>query len=229
MPQNNIPGSHHLRAKGNLSYNGFIRLVEKLWYDQIGLREDGVTPRVPFHASYNPVPDPIYPCIVYELQLRRPFQGEPKPKTRETIYGDDGTPYVVRAQRFQNIVQFSVMDRVQYAGTHNAEDILNLFEDFMFENTAIFKELGLSDIFYARRIADSELQRTTMDVIKHTVAYEVITEKVIVTDVWKFNEILINARVWAERNELPDPATPDFSGISWKIDDQFSAATPYFA
>lgn len=216
-----------LRAKGSMSYLDLMRLIGKLWGDAIGVRQDGVTLRVPFHAINTALSDPDYPVIVYSLQLRKPFSQEPKPKQRELLTTDDGNKILVRGQRFENIVKFNVIDRIFPAGTERAEEILETFEDFMLQMTPIFKELGLSDIFYGRRSIDMEGTRLGTDVVERSVMYQVVTEKVTLIDVWKLNEVLVTAKIFLGNNE-PVPLVPNFDGLIRTLAYDQHASTPSY-
>lgn len=218
--------SGRLRAAGNLSYLDFIRLLNKLWSDSIGFREDGVTLRVPFQATNTALSDPDYPLIVYSLEMRRPFPQEPKPKHREII-NDNGNPIIIRGQRFENLVKFAVLDRVAPSGAERAEEILDTFEDFMLQMTPIFKELGISDLFYARRTADGVGSRLGTDVVERSVIYQVVTEKIILIDTWKLNAILISARIFLEDNQPhATPNTVPLGSVVVEVDDQMGSAVP---
>ena len=216
-----------LRARGNLSYLDFIRLLGKVWVDSIGVRPDGVTPRVPFQATDTALSDPDYPLITYSLQMRKPLSNEPKAKVREMVEDTGGHKIQIKGQRFENYVKFSVLDRVFPDGVMNAEEILDIFETFMEQMTPLFKELGLSDIFYGRRDIDMEKSRPGTDVVERSVVYIVITEKVTRIDVWKLEQILVSARTFLVKNQIPEAPGPDLSGIITTLDDQLGA-TPSF-
>ncbi|HJS83593.1 MAG TPA: hypothetical protein VJ742_12240 [Nitrososphaera sp.] len=183
LPDYDIPNkSHHLRAKGNLSYLEFIRQLESVWSDG--------HPDVPFFAMTGQQ-YAKYPCIVYHLQLRKTHPSEPKARYREEIFSDDPkTIYIVAGQRFQNVINFTAISE----NPLEAEELIESFEDFMFEFTPVFKELGVSELIYARRLPDAEENRSGQDVCKRTVAYLVTTEKVIQTTMDRWEKILIRAR-----------------------------------
>lgn len=217
------PPANMLRARGNLDYLGFIRLVQQLWLEATGTREDG-TARIPLRATGTDLNDPDYPCILYSLELRKPFTNEAKPKIREILDLTSTHKMIVSAQRFENIVQFSVVDSVASSGAQRVEEIIEAFEDFMMQYTPIFKEVGLSDIFYAQRRTDRTEERSGFSVVRRSITYLVITEKVLAKEVWRLNDILVSARTYLVDNQ-PQQATPSYEGLSYEIEDQF-AATP---
>lgn len=221
---NSQPPNRPLRADGSLSYLEFIRLVNKLWSDAIGTREDGVTPRVPIYATGTALNDPDYPCILYTLEARKPFENEPKPRIREII-NEENRSVLITAQRFENYIRFTALDRVPPAGAHRVEEIIEAFEDFMLEHTPIFKRCGLSDMFYMQRRTDDMDDRDSFSIVKRSVSYLIITEKIFQSDVWQMREVLINARTYIANNQI-EQATPSYEGVSIEIDDQF--ASPNF-
>lgn len=198
-----------LKAEGSLSYLDFIRLVEKMWTD--------AHPHIPLYAT-GTATDPNYPCILYRLDLRKPMDMEPKLKMREEVRRQVGQDIVlVRGQRFDNLVVFTVMTEND---AQAAEEIIETFEDFMLEYIGVFKRLGLSEMVYARRLPDSGQSRQGRDVIERSIAFLVRTEKIIVSTEWKMNQIVADARLWLSTNaatpNLEDAATPDI-----QITDQF--------
>lgn len=174
--------SSYLKAEGNLSYLGFIRALEYIWSE--------AHPEIPFYATGSKT-YPKYPCIVYSLELRRTHPDEPKMKHRETIPGDITNPYdtIVYGQRFQNIVNFAVLTESDPAV---AEELIEIFEDFMAEFIPVFKKLGLSEIIYDRRVRDSGENRDNVDIIDRSVRYLITTEKLIRRDFGKLQEVLID-------------------------------------
>lgn len=208
--------SHHLRAEGNLQYLDFIRLVEEMWKQS--------HPGIPFSAMGGQQ-HAKYPCIVYSLKLRKTMEQEPKPRReREQIFDTDNRRIIISSQRFQNIIAFTAISEND---PRLAEELIEAFEDFMFEYIPVFKRLGLSDIFYSRRLADSDENRNSEDICKRTVTYLIITEKVFQTDVEKINEIAINIRRYFEQEEELEQATPN-GIITTTIVDEFAGATPNY-
>jgi len=175
-----------LRAKGNLSYLQFIELVKKIWSE--------AHPKIPLVTSG--ADDPAqYPCIIYSLQLRKTHPNEPKMRYREEKNNQEDV-FVVGGQRFQNIIYFQAIGEAQNVDT--VEHLIEIFEDFMIEFTPVFKELGVSELVYARRLSDTEQQRPGANTVARTVSYMVTTEKVVSTRYDRLKEIVITARTWLE-------------------------------
>lgn len=177
-----------LRASGNLSYLEFIALVQQLW--------SGVHPDIPFLATGGNQ-TAKFPAITYSLQLRKTHPSEPKMRIREEIAtSPDQEAMLISAQRFQNVVNFT-------AATENdpetAEQLIEAFEDFMMEYTPVFKEMGVSEFVYARRLPDAEVSRPGEDLVQRTVSYLVTTEKVIRSSVAKLNNVIAHIRVQDRR------------------------------
>lgn len=210
--------SGHLRADGNLSYIDFIRVVERVW--------SNAHPGIPMYAT-GTKSFAVYPCIVYGLEMRRPHPDEPKKRRREEIATHkDENAIIIDAQRFQNLVTFTVFTE---QNPQVAEELIEVFEDFMMEFTPLFKRLGVSEFVYSRRMPDGGENRQGVDVITRTVAYLVTIEKVIKSSVWKLNDVYVDVRRFLEdATPFYDPDTPylqDATPIT-EIIDQFSGATP---
>lgn len=211
--------SNRLKAKGNLGLIQFLQVLQKMWID--------AHPDVPLVATGGrEVAE--YPVIIYRQDLTKPIEGEPKPRYREEIATNPGEPnYIIAGQRFQHIITFTVFTSTD---PHLAEAILDAFEDFMLQFTPIFKELGVSEIVYARRLPDGEDTRPGLAVNERSVSYMVTIEKIIKVSVQKLENVLVNARLFLEDPFWSDQATPA-TPILVNIEDQYSTlpdATPQF-
>jgi len=175
---------HFQRARGNLQYLDFIDMVTKMWsYGH---------PDVPVRPSGGEQ-FAQYPSIIYSLALRKAHPSEPKPKYRDEIItnpGEDGL--IICGQRYQNVINFTV---VNDDNPREAEELVEVFEDFMLEYTPIFKQMGLSEIVYARRLPDDDQPRVAENVNMRTCSYLVTTEKIIRTTYGKWNTMLIHAHI----------------------------------
>lgn len=176
--------SIHLRAQGNLSYLDFIRLLVELWTE--------ANPQIPMYATGTMMETVGYPVMLYKLEMRRPFENEPKAKQREKYRTPSGEDEItVFGQRFNNSIVFTVYTQDD---PQAAEEIIEMFEDFMIEYIPIFKQLGLSDIFYGQRLPDAQESRSGRFVITRAIAYRVITEKLVKSSAWKLQKALVAAQ-----------------------------------
>lgn len=202
-----------LRARGNLNYIQFLQVLQKMWVDG--------HPDIPLVAQGGKEFS-SYPVITYRLDLRKPIQNEPKPKLREHVITAPGEPDVlIMGQRFQNIITFTAFtnDNPQLA-----EEIIEVFEDFMIEFTPIFKELGVSDLFYARRLPDTDGSRGRgLGIVERSVSYMVTTEKIILTSRDKLESVLIDARIFVADPYWVTPDTTPATPISIEITDQYAS------
>lgn len=242
--------SQYLRAQSNVSYIQFLHLVGYWWnqaHPDVRMYITSTDKTVSVNLNPNKGPessfsdpgwnvDPnftedAYPRIIAALESRRPMQMEPKPRIRETIWsGPDGEYDVdIKAQRFQSIVSFTVVDRIQtnyppnspctdpeyfrenvlecskYDMVSAADEIIEALEEFMLQVTPIFKELGVSELVYARRLPDSTEMRAGYGIAKRAVAYTLTTEKIYRgIEQWKIKEFVTEARILVN----PDSATP---------------------
>lgn len=173
-----------LRAEGNLRYLDFIRLVQYLW-------EQG-HPEVPIKAVQSKS-FTQYPVITYALNQRKTAQNEPKPRYRDNPIDESGQMYLITGQKFENVIQFTV---ITSNDPELAEHIIEIFEDFMLEYTPVFKRLGVSEFMYVRRLPDAEQTKATTDTETRAVAYMMIEERLRQISVDRFKEIIINARLY---------------------------------
>lgn len=179
--------SPRLKAKGNLSYQDFLRLLEKLWTD--------AHPDIPLMANANKSFGQ-YPVIIYRLDLRKPHPAEPKPRYREEIKNiDDNSVAIIAAQRFQSVITFTVITQQD---PHTAETLVEIFEDFMLEFQPVFKELGVSELLYIRRLPDSADSRPGEGVVSRSVSYLLTTEKHTITYVEILEKVIVNARTFLQ-------------------------------
>lgn len=228
----NDTDSRRLKAEGNLSYLGFIEVVKMLWENSY--------PDIPIVATFGGK-FASYPCVAYGLELKRAHNQEPKMRYRDKALGDDGKYYFIEGQRFQNIVSFTVLveanagqlagDQIRYAGAEAADRIMEIFEDFMLEYTPVFKRLGASELVYARRVSDTEINMDQTDIVKRTVTYLLTTEKIHVSPVDKIESIVADIRQWVsyEKDLVEQAATPASiynPDMSVHIVDLFQSATP---
>lgn len=177
-----------LKADRNLSYREFIRLVRSLWEE--------AHPDVPIRATQGKK-FAKYPVIVYALEDRQTHSDEPKFRYREHIRTEDDNDLVIWGQRFRNIVSFTVITETD---PELAEQIIELFEDFMSEYTPVFKRLGASEFIYARRLPDNDQNRVSEDVTTRAVAYYLTTEKLKQIAQPRLNELVIHAQTFIQRD-----------------------------
>ncbi len=208
----------YMRSGGNLSYIQFIQLVQKMWID--------AHPDVPLVATSGKEFS-SYPVITYRLDQRQPMQAEPKPKVREEIQTGPGQKNIrITAQRFHSIITFTVFTN---DNPYLAEEIIEVFENFMMEFTWVFKLLGLSEILYSRRLPDSGGERGRgLGIAERSVSYMITTEKVAVSELDKLEQIVVAARVFIQDPYWYQDATPA-TPIIVDINDQFGGqATPNY-
>lgn len=218
-----------LQAAGNLTYLEFITVVKALWenaYPDIKI--------VPSQGSTYAE----YPTIVYGLELRKAHTSEPKPRTRTTQTNKE---IVVFGQRFQNIVSFTVITEAnegaqkgsagRYSGAAVADNIIEIFEDFMLEHTPVFKRLGASEFVYSRRLSDTDENRDSTDICKRTVTYMLTTEKLFYQSVQNIEKIVIDVRQYMDYeksilDQATQMSTPNYENIELNIIDLYQTATP---
>jgi len=219
-----------LQAAGNLNYLEFISVVKLLW--------ENLHPDIPIVPT-QPADYATYPCIVYGLELRKAHTVEPKPRSRNIVEKD----VMVFGQRFQNVVAFTICNKMMGGasksagssrsdGADVADALAEVFEDFMLEYTPVFKRLGASEFVYARRLADSEENKSNTDIVKRTITYMLTTEKLIVTSVAQIEKIAIDIRTYMAyekdliKEPLEDSSTPNYSDVELNVVDLYQSATP---
>jgi hypothetical protein len=220
-----------LQASGNLTYLEFISVVKALW--------ENAYPDIKLHPTAGGQ-YAEYPVIVYGLELKKAHTVEPKPRSRNTQAYNN---IMVFGQRFQNVVSFTIMTKAdqatsrtdlekRYSGAMVADNLAEIFEDFMLEHTPVFKRLGAAELVYSRRLSDAEINRDNTDVIKRTITYMLTTEKLIATTVDNIEKIAIDVRRYmAYEKSITDEysnalATPNYEDVEIQIIDLFQTATP---
>lgn len=206
-------GQPRLRAAGNLSYQEFLRLLEKLWV--------GSHPGVPVQASFDKSVG-TYPIITYRLDLQKAHPSEPKPRLRQILTPDGSDAIVISAQRFQSVITFTIMTQID---PNTAETLVEQFIDFMIEFQPVFKELGASELVYVRRLPDVTDERPGEGVVSRSVSYMLTTEKIIKTYVNKLESITVSARTYMESGNVifttvPSAGTIHVNGASFSIGDR---------
>lgn len=205
-----------LKSQGNLTYLEFIALVKKWW--------ESTQPDVPILPTQGKN-FAKYPCISYALEYRKTVANESKARIRHQMMNPEFNNLIVKGQRYENYVSFAVHTENE---PFLAEAIIERFEDFMDEYIGAFKQVGLSEITYGRRLSDREANRENQDICVRTVAYIVTTEKVTVTEFDRIQKIIIDARLFLEHNRVEEAATPDFTNVESNMVDTFADATPYY-
>lgn len=203
----NVP-KRPLRASGNLSYLDFIRMVEQVWAE--------AHPDVPLIAAGLPV-DSKYPCIIYSISNRVTHPGEPKPRQAEQPirYDDDATDVlIIYRQRFVNFVKFEAVGKVEQNGAQIVEELIELFEDFMLTYTGVFRERGLSEMTYERRMPDDEQSRPGEGVVTRAVIFRVTTEKIIHVLESKLREVWASITI---AGGFDDPDCEDRETVTYPI------------
>jgi len=241
-----------LQSEGNLSYLEFIATVKSLWEQSFpNFPIKSSSPSEPsftwFNANYvDPSTGQIAgrmedtPAIItYSLELRKAHSVEPKPRMRQITTGN----VYIYGQRFQNVIAFNALSPAGNRSGSNpneriddqdnaylVESLIETFEDFMMEFTPIFKKIGASELVYARRLADSEVNRESKDIHKRTVTYMLTTEKTFAATAEIIEKIAIDLRTAMayEAELLAENATPNYQNISINIIDLDKGATPAF-
>lgn len=219
-----------LQANGNLTYLEFISVVKALW--------ENAYPDIKILPTANGQ-YAEYPVIVYGIEIKKAHTSEPKPRTRNTQAYND---IMVFGQRFQNVVSFTILTKAdagtssseiekRYSGAQVADNLIEIFEDFMLEHTPVFKRLGAAEFVYSRRLSDSEINRENTDIIKRTVTYMLTTEKLIATTVEKIEKVVVDVRRYMAYEqsiieEYFNAATPSLDGTEMNIIDLYQTSTP---
>lgn len=170
-----------IQAKGNLQFLEYIDLIEHLWkkgYPEIIFQPMG--PKKTFN------PDRAY--IVYELDSRVPKENNLKARHQATYdHPDDSNRKIaIYTQSFNNLVSFTAL----HQNPRTAEETIEEFEDFMFDAAQVFKELGIEEFLYNRRLSDRAEKRYGEDLAARTVLYMVTTQKIHPIEQNKLQEVV---------------------------------------
>jgi hypothetical protein len=191
QPKNEIAAPlrnwEHLRASGNLTFREMIALIQELWNE--GQPDIPLLPTQGKNFAK-------YPCIVYGIENKTTANSDDKRRHREFVKDQTtGQIYRVVGQVFNHIISFTVITENE---PDLAEAIMELFEDFMEEITPVLQKLGISNIWYGRRLSDSDENRDAEDICKRAVVYRIHLERVRQIPVDRFDTILVRARTFLE-------------------------------
>lgn len=191
------------QAKGNISYLQFIDVVDNLWrsgHPEIQFGPFGA------HKIFNPE----YGYIIYTLEDKKPRANHPKPRLYEVINDelDPSKKIAVFIENFNAIVKFTAIHK----DARVCEELVEQFEDFIIEITPILKMIGLENIYYVRRMADSHETRYGDDVSTRAVAYQIGIQKILTTDLSILQGVLIQAQAVIAGDATPsyNLATPTY-------------------
>jgi len=209
---------------GALSYLEFVQIVKKVWEElHPEIIMIPYNPNRDISTSYNEtvatttsanvpglVPSDYPPITIgYSLELRKPHTMDPKPRMRNQMIDTQDRSITIYGQKFQNIVSFTVMAEVgtffgpnkdQVLDDQDAsvvvDQIMEEFEYFMVEHTPIFKAAGASDLVYARRVSDSDLNKDGKDILQRQVMYMLTTEKTYAIENARIQKVAVDVRTW---------------------------------
>lgn len=183
-PELDVPYSYkapRIQANGNLKFLEYIDLIEHLWKKN--------APEIIFQPlGSKKVFNPERGYITYELDSRVPKESNIKPRLQEKYDHPDNSnlKIAVYSQSFDNYVNFTAF----HSNPRTAEEIIESFEQFMFEVTPVFKGAGLEEFIYSRRLPDNWEKRFGTDIASRTLVYMVTTQKIITIDQRKLQEIV---------------------------------------
>jgi hypothetical protein len=166
-----------------------------------------------------------YPCISYSLEYRKTLANESKARIRHQMMDPQFNNMIVKGQRYENYISFAVHTENE---PYLAEAIIEQFEDFMDQYKDVFKQLGLSEILYGRRLSDRESNRDSQDICIRTVAYVVTTEKITVSEYERIQKVIVDARLFLEHNRVTAAEDTSYSDVEISIVDTYADATPVY-
>lgn len=190
-----------LKAPNNMTYLQFVDMVQYLWsraHPEIEFR--------PFADNHNFNPEKGY--LIYGLVNREPQSNNAKPRQQEVVDHPDypDKRLIIFSWSFINTIKFTAL----HQNPRTAEEIIEAFEDFIIEATPIFIELGVQSMLYGRRAADEHKTRYGEDLAARSIIYSVVTQKIIMSEVDKLEEILIEAQIHCGE---PQSATPNSGDV----------------
>lgn len=116
--------------------------------------------------------------IQYKIKSRKPRYNTLKPVplenfTESTPDGQAVRNGMVYTQKFDCIVQFDILasDYVR------ANEVMNAFEDAMFNYTAYFKKNGVSEVLFLEQFTDSDLDVYRNHVSVRSLQYKIVIER----------------------------------------------------
>jgi hypothetical protein len=208
-----------LQAKGSMTYLEMIDTIERAW--------DLSHPEISFGPfSDGNVYQPDMGYVIYALVERITKQNNTKPRVQYIVDHPDypNKKLGIFSQSFINTVKFTAV----HSNPRIAEEMIESFEDFMFEATAILKEQGLEEIIYGKRVADEHKTRYGEDLAARSIVYLANTQKIVLVDMEKLESIYLT--ISAPRINLIDDyelATPvTCAPIDFQVEIYDTHATP---
>lgn len=107
--------------------------------------------------------------------------------------------YRSTGQWFDNLVQFDLWSKTNY----EAENSMDWFEDVLFKYQGMFKELGISEMKYYKRVRDDTLIKWKNKFSVRSLIYYFRTEKVHITEIRPIKRISITVTVNTKETLYP--------------------------
>lgn len=108
--------------------------------------------------------------------------------------------YTSRGQWFDNLMQFDIWSKSAW----EAEQLVEFFEDFMFDYQGMFLENGINKMYYFSRVRDETILKWRNGLQNRSLIYYIRSERVSIREVFPIKRIDIKAQF---RTLLPSEVT----------------------
>ena len=178
--QHDVP-PERTKAEKSCTVDEFIEMIGQVVSKTLGKKYGAeFRPNEGERIKLDPEHPIDHPYITYKIVNMQP-DGELKPRLRESIYEkvkdardkEMARPGHIWGQKFSCTVQFDII-----AGDYKGvAEVINAFEELMFNYSAYFKRNGVQELLYGRRFTDSDLDMYRQSTSARTVQYNLKIER----------------------------------------------------
>lgn len=152
-------------------------------------KEPGTVSGTPFRGTQEVEPRPREYIAVFSDSNKRWIIGDSESTLEK--YGGLLAYVKIEGQAFDNLVQYNIWSKSNY----EVEKLVEWFEDYMYVYKGMFREAGIVNLWYNRRVRDDTLIQMDNGYHLRSVLYYIRTEKVRVKTFSPIKEIDLNVSV----------------------------------
>jgi hypothetical protein len=176
-------------ANGSLRFWQFGELVSRMWNDSHSAS--------PMYQKGSLTDDVEYPCLIWSCAGKKKSDRSPlKPRKTDEFSDSDGA-YSIYADWFDCIFEVEVRSN----NPLEANQLEDVFEDFMMEFIGAIKRLGAFEIIFLQRLADTIETRAGRPVPAMRVQYMMVEQKTRVISEGMIEAVELHARAITQTTE----------------------------
>lgn len=164
-----------------MSYRDLMRTIQKLLYTSWGNNKVRFTSAYPKKATTENVAPPI---ITYKVLSKTPGAfgskntTELKPRHRETITIEEAGKKIA-VEFLGQVFDYKILFELWSEDGESADELVERFQQFMFQYTGFLKKIGVSEIFFESMDSDSGSAEWKTDLIKRSIVYHIRLDEVL--------------------------------------------------